>query len=48
MQTLIDARIGDEALPSDFILRQLQLPVFHLLFQLMIFSALSINSKQPK
>ena len=33
-------RIGDEALPSDFILRQLQLPVFHLLFQLMIFSAL--------
>ena len=33
-------RIGDEALPSDFILRQLELPVFHLLFQLMIFSAL--------
>ena len=33
-------RIGDEALPSDFILRQLQLPVFHVLFQLMIFSAL--------
>lgn len=32
--------IGDEALPSDFILRQLQLPVFHALFQLMIFSAL--------
>lgn len=33
-------QIGGEALPSDFILRQLQLPVFHLLFQLMIFSAL--------
>jgi len=33
-------RIGAEALPSDFILRQLQLPLFHLLFQLMIFSAL--------
>lgn len=32
--------IGDVALPSDFILRQLQLPVFHVLFQLMIFSAL--------
>jgi uncharacterized membrane protein YkvI len=32
--------IGAEALPSDFILRQLQLPVFHLLFQLMIFGAL--------
>jgi uncharacterized membrane protein YkvI len=32
--------IGDEALPSDFILRQLDLPVFHVLFQLMIFSAL--------
>jgi len=27
-------------LPSDFILRQLQRPVFHLLFQLMIFGAL--------
>ncbi|HEY9255341.1 MAG TPA: hypothetical protein VIP30_12480 [Stenotrophomonas sp.] len=32
--------IGAEALPSDFILRQLQLPLFHLLFQAMIFSAL--------
>ena len=32
--------IGGEALPSDFILRQLQLPVFHVLFQLMIFAAL--------
>jgi len=32
--------IGAQALPSDFILRQLQLPVFHLLFQAMIFSAL--------
>jgi uncharacterized membrane protein YkvI len=33
-------RIGAEALPSDFILRQLGLPLFHLLFQAMIFSAL--------
>ncbi|GAB3064456.1 YkvI family membrane protein [Stenotrophomonas tumulicola] len=33
-------RIGDVALPSDFILRQLDLPVFHVLFQMMIFSAL--------
>ena len=33
-------QIGDVALPSDFILRQLDLPVFHLLFQVMIFSAL--------
>jgi uncharacterized membrane protein YkvI len=32
--------IGAQALPSDFILRQLQLPLFHLLFQLMIFGAL--------
>jgi uncharacterized membrane protein YkvI len=32
--------IGDESLPSDFILRQLQMPLFHLLFQAMIFSAL--------
>ena len=32
--------IGDEALPSDFILRQLDMPLFHLLFQAMIFSAL--------
>ena len=33
-------QIGQEALPSDYILRQLDMPVFHLLFQLMIFSAL--------
>jgi len=33
-------QIGGEALPSDFILRQLGMPVFHVLFQLMIFSAL--------
>jgi uncharacterized membrane protein YkvI len=32
--------IGGQALPSDFILRQLQAPVFHLLFQCMIFGAL--------
>ena len=32
--------IGAEALPSDFMLRQLDMPVFHLLFQVMIFSAL--------
>lgn len=32
--------IGTEALPSEFILRQLRMPLFHLLFQLMIFSAL--------
>jgi uncharacterized membrane protein YkvI len=32
--------IGGEALPSDFMLRQLDMPVFHLLFQAMIFSAL--------
>ena len=33
-------QIGAEALPSDFILRQLGMPFFHLLFQAMIFSAL--------
>lgn len=33
-------QIGAEALPSDFILRQLNLPIFHVLFQAMIFSAL--------
>jgi uncharacterized membrane protein YkvI len=33
-------QIGAEALPSDYILRQLNLPLFHLLFQAMIFSAL--------
>ena len=32
--------IGDETLPSDFMLRQLGMPLFHLLFQAMIFSAL--------
>jgi uncharacterized membrane protein YkvI len=32
--------IGDEALPSDFLLRQLGAPWFHVLFQLMIFCAL--------
>jgi uncharacterized membrane protein YkvI len=32
--------IGSETLPSDFMLRQLELPVFHLLFQFMIFAAL--------
>lgn len=33
-------QIGDEALPSDYILRQLDMPLFHVLFQAMIFSAL--------
>ena len=33
-------QIGSEPLPSDYILRQLGMPVFHLLFQTMIFSAL--------
>lgn len=32
--------IGQETLPSDYLLRQLNLPVFHIIFQLMIFSAL--------
>ena len=32
--------IGQAVLPSDVLLRQLQLPVFHLLFQAMIFAAL--------
>lgn len=32
--------IGAETLPSDFLLRQLNAPVFHWLFQLMIFAAL--------
>ena len=32
--------IAGETLPSDFLLQQMQLPLFHLLFQLMIFSAL--------
>jgi uncharacterized membrane protein YkvI len=33
-------QIGDEALPSDFLLRRLNFPAFHFLFQLMIFLAL--------
>ncbi len=33
-------QIGAEALPSDFMLQQLRMPVFHLVFQLMILSAL--------
>ena len=32
--------IAAETLPSDFILQQLQIPAFHLLFQTMIFAAL--------
>jgi len=32
--------IAAETLPSDFLLQRLNLPVFHLLFQLMIFAAL--------
>jgi uncharacterized membrane protein YkvI len=32
--------IAAEALPSDFLLQRLNLPVFHVFFQLMIFSAL--------
>ncbi|WBQ18948.1 hypothetical protein [Sphingobium yanoikuyae] len=32
--------IGGETLPSDFLLRQLDIPAFHWLFQLMIFCAL--------
>ena len=32
--------IGSQALPSDFMLRQLDMPVFHLVFQFMIFCAL--------
>ncbi len=32
--------IAQETLPSDFILQQLHFPLFHLLFQLMIFAAL--------
>jgi uncharacterized membrane protein YkvI len=33
-------QIGNETLPSDFLLRQLNVPVFHWLFQIMIFAAL--------
>ena len=32
--------IATQTLPSDFLLQQMELPLFHLLFQLMIFSAL--------
>ncbi|MGH8032923.1 MAG: YkvI family membrane protein [Luteimonas sp.] len=32
--------IWNETLPSDFLLRQLELPVFHVIYQLMIFAAL--------
>jgi uncharacterized membrane protein YkvI len=32
--------IGDETLPSDFLLRQMTVPGFHILFQVMIFAAL--------
>ncbi len=32
--------IGSETLPSDFLLRQMAVPGFHILFQLMIFAAL--------
>lgn len=32
--------IGAETLPSDYMLRRLELPIFHLLFQFMIFAAL--------
>ena len=33
-------QIATQTLPSDFLLQRLELPVFHLLFQLMIFAAL--------
>lgn len=33
-------QIGAEALPSDFLLRQMNVPGFHLVFQVMIFAAL--------
>ena len=32
--------IGDETLPSDFLLRQMTVPGFHILFQVMMFAAL--------
>lgn len=32
--------IGRETLPSDYLLRQLGMPVFHILFQIMVFAAL--------
>jgi uncharacterized membrane protein YkvI len=37
-------QIAGEALPSDFLLRRLNVPVFHFLFQLMIFMALLESS----
>jgi uncharacterized membrane protein YkvI len=37
-------QIGREALPSDFLLRRLNFPLFHVLFQLMIFLALLESS----
>ena len=39
--------IGAEALPSDFMLRQLDMPLFHVLFQAMIFSALLESGSAP-
>jgi uncharacterized membrane protein YkvI len=33
-------QVGSETLPSDFMLRQMHLPVFRVIFQVMIFSAL--------
>lgn len=33
-------QVSNEALPSDYMLRQLHFPVFHLVFELMIFAAL--------
>lgn len=38
--TAFGAQVRDQALPSDFLLRQLNAPAFHVLFQLMIFAAL--------
>ena len=37
-------QVSHEALPSDFLLRRLHAPAFHVLFQLMIFSALLESS----
>ena len=34
------AQVADQQLPSDFLLRQLGLPLFHWIFQIMIFAAL--------
>jgi uncharacterized membrane protein YkvI len=33
-------QVGQETLPSDYLLRNLQVPAFHVIFQLMIFAAL--------